>query len=304
MIANFLSTDIRVAMPILIAAMGLVFSERAGVVNIGAEGVMLIGALSGFAGTSFTGSIWLGLLIAALISGLAGAWFAFLTVTVRANQTVVGAAFNILGLGLTTTMCRIIFGVNQIMPKIPSLKRLAIPVLSEIPLIGDVLFNRNLLDYLIYFLIAASHIVMFHTELGLKIRAVGENPGTCDTVGINVFRLRGGCIIYSMMLCGLGGAYLSTVELGVFTEDMISGRGFMALAAVVFGRWKPLGVLAAALVFGLGEAIQYKMQALQSGVSFHLMLTLPYVLTLMALIGMVGRSHAPAASGQPYMKGE
>jgi general nucleoside transport system permease protein len=301
-ITNFLATDIRTAIPILIAALGFIYSERAGIVNIGAEGIMLIGALAGVAGSFYTGSAWYGVILAMIVCAAVALLFAFLTVTVRADQVVVGAALNILGLGLTTTLARVIFGVNTAPPKIDAFTNIPIPLLSDIPVIGPVLFNQNAIAYLTYILIPVLHFILFKTDIGLKIRAVGEHPKACDTVGINVYKVRYATIIFSGAMAGLAGSYVSLCLLSFFTENMIAGRGFIALAAVIFGKYRPLGALVAALVFGAGDALQFRLQAVGTQIPFQFLLMVPYVLTILALAGFVGRNKGPAASGVPYVK--
>jgi simple sugar transport system permease protein len=301
-IAEFLATDIRTAMPILIAAIGLVYSERSGIVNIGVEGIMLIGALAGVVGSFYTGSAWAGALLAIIVCALIGLLFAFLTITVRADQVVIGAAINILGLGLTTTLSRIIFGVNTAPPKIHAFTNISIPVLSKIPVIGQVLFNQNAVTYLIYILIPILHYILFKTEIGLKIRAVGEHPKACDTVGINVYKIRYGTVIFSAMMAGLAGSYVSLGLLSFFTENMIAGRGFIALATVIFGKYSPFGAVVAALIFGAGYALQFKLQAVGSQIPYQFLLMVPYILTLLALAGLVGKTKSPEASAVPYEK--
>lgn len=301
-IVNFLSADLRTAMPLLLAATGLIFTERAGIVNIGVEGMMLVGSLAGVAGSFFLGNAWLGVLVAMVAGGLLGLFFAYLVVTARADQVVIGTAFNILGLGLTTSFARVIFGVNTAPPQIDSFKPVAIPVLAKIPILGPVLFNHSELVYLGLILVPVVHFILFRTTLGLKIRAVGEHPRAADTVGINVFKVRYGACIVGGMLAGLAGSYLSLSLLNFFTENMTAGRGFIALAAVIFGKWTPAGTLGAALLFGAGDALQYRLQAANSGIPYQLLLMIPYILTIAALAGFVGRAVAPAASGQPYEK--
>ncbi|MEL7608230.1 MAG: ABC transporter permease [Bacillota bacterium] len=301
-ITSFLAADIRMAVPIFIAALGLVYSECAGVVNIGAEGIMLIGALAGFVGSWLTGSPWIALLIAMAAGALVGAFFAFMVVSVRANQTVVGVGLNIFGSGITVTLNRLIFGMNMQQPRVNSFSNLQIPVLSDIPVVGDIFFKHNILVYIMVAALILANYVLFKTRLGLKIRAVGEQPKACDTLGINVYRIRYGTILYSTMMCALAGAYMSLAQLSLFIEGMVSGRGFIALAAVVFGKWKPAGVLLAALVFGAGEALQIKLQTLQTGIPYQFAQMVPYLLTIFALVGVVGKSTAPLASGQPYIK--
>ena len=301
-IIDFINTDIRMMMPILIAAMGLVYGERAGILNIGAEGIMLIGSFAGYAGAVFSGSPWIGVLAAMLSGGVVGLLFAFLVITLQADQTVVGAALNIFGLGLSTTLNRVIFGVNSNMPRANSFSALDIPVLSDIPILGNLLFSYNILVYVFILVLIVLHIVLFRTKLGLKVRAVGENPRACDTLGINVYRVRYGAVIFSTMLCGIAGAYLSIAQLSMFSENMVSGRGYIALSAVVFGKYSPLGTLVAGLVFGGGQALQAKLAAMQTSFPDELLQAIPYLLTIFALVGVVGKSVSPAAETVPYDK--
>ena len=301
-ITSFLSSDVRTAMPILIAALGLVYSERAGVVNIGAEGIMLIGALASFTGSYYTGNAWAGMGTAVLSGLLIGLAFAFLVVTVKANQTVVGAALNIFGSGLSITLNRVIFGISGTPHAVDVFKNVPIPVLSKIPVLGDILFNHNIWVYIIVAGVFVANYVLFKTEMGLRIRAVGENPKACDTLGISVPRIRYGTILFSTAMCGLAGGYMSIAQLNFFIEGMVSGRGYIALAAVVFGKWNPLGVLMAVLVFGAGEAVQSKLAAMHTGIPMQFTQMIPYILTILALIGLVGKTQGPAASGKPYIK--
>ena len=301
-ISTFLASAVRCAMPMFIAALGLVFSERAGIVNIGVEGMMIIGAILAYAGSFLTGSKWLGLLFAGLGGMAFGLILAFWAITLRVNQTVVGAAINIIGAGLAVTINRMIFGVNTVAPKINNFTQLHIPVLSDIPFIGHILFSYNILVYIAIALMLVLHYVLFHTEMGLSVRAVGENPRACDTLGINVNRVRYGATLFGGLMAGLAGGYLSIGQLAVFVEDMTSGRGFIAIAAVVFGKRNPVGALLASLVFGAGEAVQYKLTAGNIDIPFQFAQMIPYVLTILSLIGLVGKTETPAASGIPYVK--
>lgn len=301
-VINFLNVAIRAAIPILIAGLGLVVCSRAGVVNIGAEGMMLMGAVMGYAGSFLTGNPWLGLLIGMATGATIGILFAALVITFRADQTVIGVAIGVLGSGLSITLNRAIFGMEGLTPAVQTFPTVAIPFLSDIPLLGPILFNNNVLVYITYVIIVLLQILMFKTELGLKIRAVGEHPRACDTLGINVAAIRYGAIIFSGVMCGFAGAYMSLAQLNNFVEGMVAGRGYMALSAVIFGKWKPVGVLIATLVFGLGEALQYKLQAINSGVPYQFLKMIPYILTILAIAGIVGRSQGPAASGKPYLK--
>ena len=299
---GFLSSMIMLSTPTLIAALGIVFSERAGIVNIGTEGMMLIGALTGVIGSLMTGSVWLGALIAMLVSMLFAAIFALFTVIVKADQTVIGTGMNILASGLTITVNRAVFGASTSPPRIDVFSKTPIPLLSDIPVLGDVLFNQPLPVYIAFLLVPAAWFVMFRTNTGLKLRAVGENPRACDTVGINVARIRFMSILYSGLMAGLAGAFVSMGQMSFFTENMIAGGGFMALAAVVFGNYTPVGVMGAALVFGASNALKFQMQAWSTGIPSQFLVMLPYLITILALCGLIRRSNKPASSAIPYVK--
>lgn len=299
---NFLSSDIRTALPILIAALGIVISERAGVVNIGCEGMMLTGSLMGVVGSWLSGSPLVGGMTAMLSGMVVSMIFALFTIGFRANQNVVGIAINTLALGFTTTLNRVLFGVDAGVEQIATFEKISIPVLCHIPIIGEVLFSQSLLCYGTVMLIVASCFVLYKTNIGLKIRAVGENPKACSTVGIKVNKIRVLTILYSGILSGLAGAYVSMEQVSFFTEDMVSGRGYMALAAVVFGRYHPVGVLGACLLFGVGDSLRYLLQGMGISVAHQFLSMLPYFITIIALCGLIGKSNQPAASGVPYIE--
>lgn len=301
-ITSFLASDIRTATPLLIAGLGVVFSARSGIINVGAEGFMLIGALMGVIGSYLWGSAVAGALFAMLIVMAVAAIFAFFTVELKADQTVVGVAINVFAMGVTITLNRIIFGANTSPPIIQVFDPVAIPLLASIPVIGPALFNQPIPTYLAFLAVPFARYVMQNTHIGLKIRAVGENPRACDTLGIHVGRVRWGAILFSGLLCGLGGAFVSMGQLSFFTENMISGRGYMVLAAVVFGRYTPVGVLIATLVFGAGDALMYQIQAANIGIPYQFNMMLPYLITLLAVCGFVRKNRAPASSGVPYIK--
>ena len=301
-ISSFIEADLRVAAPILIAAIGLLYMEKAGVVNIGAEGTMLIGALAGSIGAYLFQNPWMGALIAGLVGGIVGVIFAYLVVTVKANQIVAGIAINILALGATTTVNRIFFGLNASSSNIPSFSKVTIPFLSEIPVLGP-FFNQFGLAYLAFLMVPFTYYLMKKTSIGLSIRSVGEHPEAADTAGINVFQIRYGTIIFGSMIIGVAGSYLSVGLLSFFSENMVSGRGFIALASVIFGKWNPYGILGATLLFGFGDALQIRMQAGGSAIPYQFLLMLPYLLTVAALAGFVGKAVPPKASSKPYFKG-
>lgn len=245
-ITNFLSSDIMTATPLLITALGAVYSERAGILNIGNEGLMLTGAFFGATVSWITGSAFVGAVAAMAAAMVLNLILAFFVITVKANQVVAGLAINTLASGLTVTLNRLIFGVSTTVPKIDVFDKVAIPGLCKIPVIGEAFFNQSLVVYLTYLLVPVLAFVLKRTNIGLKIRSVGEHPQACDTVGISVTGVRYGTMLFAGALAGLGGAFTSMGQLSFFVEDMVSGRGYMGPAAVVFGNYTPVGVMAPA----------------------------------------------------------
>lgn len=298
---SFLAASIRLGTPILIAALGGVYMARSGVVNIGIEGTMLFGALAGMMGSFFLGSPVAGSLVAMLVGALIGLLFAYLVVTIGADQIVMGMAINLLALGMTTFLFRAIF-VSGIPSQAASYTAVQIPFLSTIPLVGSLLFSHPPLVYLAYVLVPLAGWVLYKTPYGLRVRAVGEFPKAVDTLGISVFKLRYSTLIVGGMLSGLAGSYLSISELNMFTENMTAGKGFVALAAVIFGRWTPVGAMLAALLFGGMQAFQMRMQIMGTDIPFQFFLMLPYVVTVVVLTGFVGKATPPAASTKPYKR--
>lgn len=250
MIGSYLASDIRMATPILLAGLGLLLINRAGLLNIGAEGTMLIATLIAVVGSFFLGNVWLGLLCAMIAGALIGGLFALLTVTLRANQTVVGAAINVLGSGLSATLYRIIFGVATNNAPIDTFDVLAIPLVKDIPILGEAFFQQKPIVYIAFLMVPLVSYYLFRTQPGLNLRSVGENPKVADTLGINVARTQYTAAIVGSAIIAMGGAFLSTGLLNSFSEEMVSGRGYIALAAVIFGRYKPTGIMAADLYGG------------------------------------------------------
>ncbi len=304
LITYLIMTDLRMASPILIAALGLLIMEKSGVVNIGCEGMMLFGSFTGVFFARLFGSPWMGILFSGFTGMLVGLLFAFIVVSLRANQIVTGIALNIIALGATSTLNRVIFGVSSQAARAPGFEFIEIPLLSRIPFFGEVFFTQMGPVFLAILLVPAIQWFMQKTTVGLQIRAVGEHPHSADTAGINVLALRYGTIISGSFLAGAAGGFLSLGILSMFTENMVAGRGYIALAVVIFGRWKPWGLLAAALIFGLGDAVQIKMQTSGSLIPYQFLMMVPYLLTILALSGLVGRSEAPAASGKPFKSDE
>ncbi len=289
----------RLATPLIYAAIGEVYTERSGVLNIGLEGVMLMGAFAGFAGTFYTGSLAVGILAAVLSGVINGLIFALFTVTIKANQIVVGAAFNMIGLGLTGFLYRALFvGKAQGITAFPPLD---IPFLSNLPFVGEILFDHNIMVYATVVLVLTASFVLYRTAFGLSIRSVGEHPRAADTVGINVSRIRYLSIMIGTVLTAIGGAYLTLAHTNQFVEGLTTGRGFIALAVVVFGRWSPKGAWWASLLFGLFFALQLRLQAMtELVVPYQFLQALPYLATLVVLISLRHHSAAPKALGMPY----
>ncbi|NOZ73260.1 MAG: ABC transporter permease [Chloroflexi bacterium] len=302
LVQSVLAATWRLATPLIYASVGEVFAERSGVLNIGLEGIMLFGAFFGFAVASYSGNRELGLL-AAIVSGiLCGLLFAIFVVTIKTNQIVVGAALNMVGLGLTGFLYRTMF-TSQVQG-IQAYSPIHIPVLSEIPFLGEVLFQHSILVYATVLLVPLASFVLYRTAFGLAIRSVGEHPRAADTVGINVTGIRYATCIVGGALAGLGGAFLTMSHTNQFVEGLVSGRGFIALAVVVFGRWKPWGAFGASLLFGTFYALQLRLQAMTNVIiPYQFWQALPYIATLLVLVGMRGRTLAPKALGVPYESG-
>ena len=294
------AATLRMATPLMFTAIGGIYSERSGVVNIGLEGMMLIGAFAAVAVSYFTGSAWLGFLGAILAGALMGFIHGVASIKYRANQVVSGTAINIFAGGLTVYLQRLIFNMAGVSPAVPRINDVTIPLISKIPWIGPIIGKQNPLVYLALLTVVISHIVIFKTVWGLRLRSVGEHPRAADSVGINVYKTRYVAVTISGALAGAGGAYLSIAQLSRFVEGMTAGRGFIALAAVIFGKWNPLGALGASLFFGYADALQMRLQEI--GIPTQFVQMLPYILTMIALAGFIGRAVAPKASGEPYVK--
>ncbi len=299
-IGAVLASTIRNATPLVFAALGGMFSERSGVVNIGLEGLMLISAFAGVVGAFLSGSAWVGLLFAVGAGLLFGLVHAVMCVTFEADQIISGTAINLLALGGTGFLMVIIFNQGGTSPDVEKFSPVAIPLLSQIPVIGQAVFNQSALVYLMYLLVPITYVVLFRTPFGLRLRATGEVPEAVDTAGVSVARMRYFGVALSGMLAALGGVYLSMGILSSFSENMTGGRGFIALAALIFGRWHPIGAAGAALLFGLAQALTIRVPP--EAVPNEFIQMIPYVLTIVVLAGFGGRAIAPAAIGKPYRK--
>jgi len=298
----FVASSLRLSTPLVLAATGEVVSEKAGVLNLSLEGMMLTAAFFGALGAHATGSPIAGLL-AGLASALAlGVAQALLSVRVRANQLVVGIGFNILALGVTTFLYREIFG-GLSRDLIPSFSAVDVPGLARIPGLGPALFQQTGLVYVAVALVAGTSWLMKRTALGLSIRAVGENPRAADQAGIPVERIRFFCVLYASLCAGLGGVFLSLSSVSTFTEGMTNGAGYLAVAAVILGGWRSVAVFGACLLFGSAAALQFLLPAIGVPLPTAVLLLLPYVLAFLAVSGLIGRSRPPAALTLPFRRG-
>ncbi|MGO9057736.1 MAG: ABC transporter permease [Candidatus Binataceae bacterium] len=302
MLEVFLRSTIMTAAPLLLAALGELLVEESGVINVGIEGIMLTGAFAAMAAAYFTGSIVAGLCCSALAAVAMSAVFAVLAVNLAVNQVVAGTALDIFALGLTGVFYRRIFGVTGQALIVRTLKQIRLGWLARIPLLGTALFDQNLLVYLAFALVPVVWLLLYRTRYGLGLRAAGERPDAADAMGLGVYRLRWQAILISGVLTGLSGAYLTLGYANTFVEGMTAGRGFIALAIVILGQWRPLGVAAASVLFGAALALQFTLQAANTGIPYQLFLALPYVLTLLVLTLFHGPDRAPSALGAPYLR--
>ncbi|WP_052343829.1 ABC transporter permease [Kallotenue papyrolyticum] len=305
-VVDVLARVVRLATPITLGALAGIVCERSGVVNIGIEGTMLFAACLGYIAAILSGSTWLGVLAAMLTACLVSALHALLSVTFKVDQIISGTVLNLLAVG-TTGYLRggfIISYQQQHGAQITAqqLPALPIPLLSQIPVLGPILFAHQPITYLMLLLVPALHVLLFRTIWGLRTRAVGENPKAADTVGINVNRLRFRNVVLSGLLSGLAGAWFALEASFRFDDVMTNGRGFIALAAMIFGKWTPLGAFGGALLFSGADALQIKIQSYDFDLPRQFLQALPYLVTLVVLAGIIGRARPPAAVGKPYEK--
>ena len=303
--AGLLASTLRFATPLAFAAMGGIFSERSGVVNIGLEGMMLTGAFFAVWGSIWSGSWVIGLVMGMIFGALLALIHAFFSIHLRADQIVSGFAVNFLALGVTGYLFSDLYPGGIQTKDVSRVPTLGLNFLEHIPRIGnflhDVFGGLSLLVWIMLVVVALTYVILFQTPIGLRIRSVGEHPRAADTVGISVYAMRYLAVTTSGVLAALGGAFLSIGFVGTFSENMTSGRGFIALAAVIFGKWRPGLAFLATLLFGFGFALAIPLQR-EAGISANLVSTFPYILTLVAVAGLIGRSIPPAADGRPYVK--
>ena len=301
-LTSFLVAAVGLAVPLALAALGETVSERAGVINIGLEGSVIWGALGGALGSLAAGP-WAGLLAGALAGGTAALVFGLFSVRLGTDQIITGTAVTLGSLGFTGAVFQSRFGVTGVALNLPTVPAWELPLLSRIPVVGPAFFDQALTAYLVYLLVPLLAWFLFRTRRGLALRAVGESPEAAHAAGVSVVRTRLLAVAFGGVMAGLAGAHLSLVHTGTFAEGMSAGKGFIAIAVVVLGRWNPWGVVAAALFFGGAEALQFALQAVDADLPYPLFLALPYVLSLAALAGWFGRSQAPEGLASRWPRG-
>lgn len=297
---NIVGASMRMMTPLLLVALGELYSERAGLTNIGLDGIMSVGTIAGFIGGCISGSPWLGLLLGALCGIALNMIYAFCTITLRAGQIINGMALNILGPALVTYVYRRYFGVTDALVTVDLMPNIQIPLLSEIPVLGA-LFRLTPMTYLSLLFLLGTWAFFYKTKPGLNFMAVGEYPRAAETMGIHVTRTKYLACIICGALAGLGGAFLTTCYMSTFTEGMVTGRGFIALSAVIFGGWTPLGVCLATLLFGFVDALQLRLQVLLQ-FPYQLLAMLPYLCTFVALVFIKHKNNGPKANGKAYAR--
>jgi simple sugar transport system permease protein len=294
---GILASGIRLATPYLFASIGEAYSQRSGVLNLGVEGQMLLGAFFAFYIAKLTDNLWLGVLAGMGVGALMGLAMAFVTINLHAKQGISGIGFYLFGLGMSNLLFQLLVGTVETVSGFP---RIEIPLLSTIPWIGNIFFNQNILVYIAFLLVPVSSYVLNKTTLGLKIRAVGQNPEAADSLGVSVARVRYFTVVFGGTMAGLAGASLSIALLNVFQQGMTAGQGFIAVALVYFGAWRPWGVLAGALLFSLVNGLQLWIQVLGIPIAPEFAVMMPYILTILVLTLSVSKVRAPAALTKPF----
>ena len=301
---SLLASTVRLSTPLILAAMGGMYSERGGVINIALEGIMLAGAFTAAAVTVFTANPWIGLIAAIAAGVLVALVHAVASIEFKADQVVVGMAINILFIGVPALVSGALFESTGSTPPLPREQTLPdwnIPLIESIPVLREMLSGHKPIVYMALAVVPLSYYALFRTRFGLRLRAVGENPEAADTAGVSVKGMRYAGVLLSGALAGLGGAYLSIGQNSLFTRNMTAGRGFIALAALIFGKWHPVGAFLACLLFGVADAISIRMQGVVP-VPVQVIQIIPYILTLVVLAGFIGRATPPRAIGTPYVK--
>jgi len=303
-ITGLIGATMRMSTPIIFATLGEIITERSGVLNLGIEGTMLMGAMTGFLVTFTSGSLWTGVLAAALVGMILSLLMAFLSVYLGLSQHVSGLGITLFSTGLAMFIYRLHFGSPVVPPIVEPFKRVAIPLLSKIPVIGPGLFNQYVLTYLAWLLIPVISILLYKTKIGLKVRTVGENPFAADTAGVNVNLTRTLSLAVGGALIGIGGAFLTLAHQNMFLIDVIGGRGWVSIAMVIFGNWDPLRGAIGAVIFGFLDGLQLRLQGLGIQVPFHVFLMIPYIITIVVLVSVSRKAIVPASLLKPYRREE
>jgi simple sugar transport system permease protein len=301
-LAGLLNSTLLKAVPLTLGALSGVLCERAGVVNIAIEGMMLAAAMMGALIGSVTHNLWFGLAAGVFAGGLLGLVHAVLSIKYVTNQIISGTVINIFAVGITSYISSKFLQPYQHLNNADIFQPWEIPLLAKIPFVGPILFVNNFFVYAMFFFLIVLHVGLFYTRWGLRLRSVGEHPKAADTLGINVFRTRYMAVILGGMMAGFAGSYFTLGSVGRFDEVMTAGRGFISLAAMIFGNWMPFGSFAAGLLFGFSDALASKMAILGIRIPSEFLLMLPYIATMIVLAGVVGRGQMPAADGEPYVK--
>ena len=301
-LAGMLTSAVLLAVPITMGAFSGILSERAGVINIAIEGMMLMASMVGAVIGSITNSAWIGLL-AAVISGLILSLIhGVLSIKYKINQIISGTVINIFSAGLTGFLSQTYLYTDQTLNNPPMFTRIPIPGLASIPLVGPMFFNTNVFVYMMFFFLIVIQVALFSTRWGLRLRSVGEHPRAADTLGINVIRTRYVAVLLSGIVAGIAGGFFTLGSVGRFNEGMTAGKGFIGLAAMIFGNWRPMGALGAGFIFGFADAIGSRLMLLGSGIPPQIMAMSPYIITMIVLAGFIGKGDMPAADGEPYEK--
>ncbi|PKO04290.1 MAG: ABC transporter permease [Chloroflexi bacterium HGW-Chloroflexi-3] len=300
-IVTWLTMSIRMSIPLLFPSLGGLISQKAGVYNFGLEGMMLCGAYFGYFGSYITGNPWIGLLLGVVSGGLLGLLLAFTSIHLRVSQLVTGLGIGVFSLGITGYLYRLI-GIGTATTAATLFTSVDFGRLGSLPVIGEIFLSHSWMVYAGFVLVILIAWFFFHTTPGLNFRAVGENPQVADTAGVNVVTNRYLAVVVSGILASLGGAFLTLTQTAYFTENISAGRGWIAISAIVLGKFNPWGVLLACLLFGAADAAQMQIQVMNLGIPYQFLLMTPYILAMLAMVGFVGKVRSPAAMGKPYIK--
>ncbi|MFB0546355.1 MAG: ABC transporter permease [Anaerolineae bacterium] len=303
-LTGFLASTLRMAAPILIAALGEMFSERSGIMNLGIEGIMILGAFTGFTVAFHTGSLWLGFISGGLAGAILGLAMGILAVRYHANQIVAGLGIWIFCQGLSSFLNRRVFGIVEVRPTVSVFSPISVPLFSKIPILGHTIFNQNVIVYLTLLAVPLSAFILSKTSWGLNLDAVGEHPRAADAAGVSVDRVRYVGVTFGGLMAGFGGAYLSLALYGLYTDDLSTGLGWMAVAVVVFGKWRPWWITGGALIFGAANALQFRLQAMHFPLPYQFLLMIPSFVTLIVVILFVRGGEGPSALTVPYRRSE